>query len=93
MVSGRLRSRTMRRVKKKTPGGKVVTHYKPRKPSIQRCAITGEKLHWVPQERPSGLRKLSKTQKRPQRPFGGVLSSKGMREVLKQRARDTEWAK
>ncbi|MFT4309987.1 MAG: 50S ribosomal protein L34e [Candidatus Woesearchaeota archaeon] len=90
MTAPRHKSRTMRRVKRKTPGNRVVTHYKPRKPSRQRCAITGEKLHGVPQERPLGLRKLSKTQKRPERPYGGVLSSKGLREVMKQKARDIE---
>ena len=36
------------------------------------------------------MAKLSKTQKRPQRPFGGVLSSRAMRDVLKLEVREQQ---
>ena len=84
------RSRTLRRIKVKVPGGRTTMHYKERKPKAASCAITGEQLHGVPRERPAKLAKLSKSQKRPSRPFGGVLSSRAMRMIFKQKARKEE---
>lgn len=72
----------------KTPGGRTVLHYRKRKPKAARCPITGEKLHGVPRDIPSKLGKMSKTQKRPQRPYGGVLSSRAMRELIRRQARE-----
>lgn len=55
-----------------------------KKPSRPTCPVTKIKLHGVPHLRVTQLNRLSKTQKRPQRPFGGNLSSKAMREAIKQ---------
>lgn len=87
MVDGRLKSRRLRRVSVKTPGGKTVRHYRKRKPSAAICAIYGTPLAGVPKVRDSVMRNLAKTQRRPERPYGGVLSSKAMRAVLKEHAR------
>ncbi len=87
MVEGRFRSRTFRRVKVKTPGGKTVTHYRLRKPKIAHCSNCGAELKGVPRERPYKMQNMPKTKKRPERPYGGVLCSKCMREKIKERAR------
>jgi large subunit ribosomal protein L34e len=79
MVKPSLRSRTYRRIKAVTPGGKKKLQYKKRKPAKAICASCGDLLHGVPRERPYMIRKLSKTERRPERPFGGVLCSKCMR--------------
>jgi len=76
MVSRRLRSRSYRRVKVKTPGGITKTRYERRGGKIGHCAATGEVL--------KGTRsKGSHSSKRPNRPFGGMLSGSAMRQYFK----------
>lgn len=87
MVEGKFKSRRFRRVSVKTPGGKTVKHYRKRKPSPAICAIYGTVLPGVPKMRDSKVRNLPKSQRRPDRPYGGVLSSKAMRVVIKEHAR------
>ncbi len=58
-----------------------------RKPSHAVCALCGSKLNAVPKRSSGGLRKLAKTQKRPQRVFGGVLCTACTRLVLKEKTR------
>ena len=89
MVERKLRSRSLRRVYKKTPGARNVIHYEGKKPKVARCPVTGDKLKGVPRENPSKMKKMPKSSKRPERPFGGVLSSKASRSVLKRKARST----
>lgn len=78
-----LRSRKMRRKKKKTPGGRYTTHYAKLKPKTAKCAVTGDKLSGVPKKSPYQMRKLPKTKKRPERPFGGYLSPRALKEAIK----------
>lgn len=85
MVSGSQKSRTFRRVSVKTPGGRTVKHYRRRKPSYAKCAITGKRLLGVPRDIPSKIKRLTKSQRKPSRPFGGNLSSEAMRQVLEER--------
>ena len=87
MVERRLRSRSFRRVHKVLPGGRNTIHYERKKPKAGTCSITGEVLKGVPRERPVKMQNMPKTHKRPERPFGGVLSSRGSRAVLKAKAR------
>jgi len=79
----------MRRVFVRTPGGKTVERYVLRKPSRAVCSITGQKLHGIPHMRPTAFRNLAKSKKRPQRAFGGVLSSRAARRVITTKARNT----
>lgn len=83
----RYRSRSYKRVRKNTPGGKNVLRYKKKKPSKHVCAECGKILHGVPRGRPYEIRKLSKTQRRPSRPFGGYLCSECARKHFKAEAR------
>jgi len=87
MPAGRHKSRSMRRVYKKTPGAKNVLHYEKRKPKIGHCASCGAALKGVPRERPYKMQNMPKTKKRPERPFGGVLCSKCMRLEMKKKAK------
>ena len=87
MVRGMYRSHRLRRVFVKTPGGDTKIQYKQRKPSKAKCAVYGTPLSGVPNVTDAKMRNLAKTKKRPQRPYGGVLSSKAMREVIKSKAR------
>ena len=87
MVRRYLRSRSYRRVPVKTPGGRVVMHFSKRKPSMGMCSVTGETLKGVARGRPSALRNMPKSRKRPNRPYGGVLSSRATRALFKEKAR------
>lgn len=76
MVEGKRKSRTLRRVFVRTPGRKTVKHYKKRKPGKPQCADCGKFLAGIPHLIASKLKKLPKTAKRPERPYGGELCSK-----------------
>ena len=78
------RSRSLRKVHVRTPGGVNKVHYKKKKPSIAKCIICGAPLKGVPRERPYKMMNVAKTKKRPERPYGGVLCSKCAREKIKQ---------
>ena len=82
MPEGNKKSRTMRRVHVKVPGGATKLHYKLRKPAAAKCSTCGDVLKGVPRERPAKMQNMPKTKKRPQRPYGGVLCSKCMRKKI-----------
>jgi len=81
------RTRKLRRVSKKLPGGRIVVHYVKRKPQKARCSNCGDLLKGVPRERPYKMQTMQKSKKRPERPFGGVLCSKCMRRLMINRSR------
>ncbi len=76
------KSKSFRKVYRKTPGSRVAIHYKKRKPKNASCANCGVKLSGTLRERPYKMMNTSKTKKRPQRPYGGYYCSKCMRQVL-----------
>ncbi len=77
--------RRLKRVAVRTPGGRIVFHYRKEKPSKHVCALCGNYLHGVPHgRRPVEVRKLSKTERRPERIFGGVLCSSCTRRVIEE---------
>jgi len=67
MPAKRYRSRTLRRVFVKTPGGKNVLQYRKRKPSPAACAGCGAVLKGIPRLRPFKMQNTPKTKKRPER--------------------------
>ena len=83
------RSGTLRKVFRKTPGGRIVTHFMKRKPSSAKCGDCGNTLAGVPRERPYKMKSIPKTKKRPERPFGGVLCSTCSRRKIISRARES----
>jgi large subunit ribosomal protein L34e len=82
MVRGSRRSRSLRRVFVKTPKHTKLVHTK-RKHAKPHCANCGDVLKGVATGRPYMMAKLSKTQKRPERPYAGMLCSKCMRAKIK----------
>ena len=87
MTQSKAKSRTFRRVKKKTPGNRLTTQYTRKTPRKAHCGNCGAILQGIKPRTPIRLNKLSKTQKRPERAFGGVLCSKCSRETIKAKAR------
>ena len=89
MVRPKLRSRSLRRKKVRTPGNRSITQYKKRRPKVAKCGICGKPLHGVPRLNPADMRKLAKTKRRPERPYGGNLCSSCMRDLLRKTVRDS----
>lgn len=81
-----LRSRKQRRIKVKTPSGVKVV-YKKRKPGLAHCNVCKAILHGIPRERPYKLRRLPKSGRRPERPYGGMLCHKCLKNKLVEVAR------
>lgn len=82
MPAPRLRSRSLRRIFRKSPGGRTKLHFKKRKPKAAKCSTCGDMLKGVPRELPFKMRNMARTKKRPERPYGGVLCSKCMRQEI-----------
>lgn len=70
-----------------SPGGKPGVIYKLKKPSPALCGLCRSRLHAVPRLAPPELKKLSKTERRPERVFGGILCTRCSGQVLKEAAR------
>lgn len=87
MPARRLRSRSLRKIFRKVPGGDTHLHYKKQKPQPAKCGNCGTNLKGVPREFPFRMRKMPKTFKRPERPYGGVLCSKCMRARILEKTR------
>ena len=81
-MRGNKRSRSYARKQKRIPGSGHTTHYIRRNPSYAHCAITGKKLHGMPRVRDAKRRHLGKTQKRPNRPFGGKICHSALAEAI-----------
>jgi len=73
MVKPMLRSRSRKKVKKRVPGGRTVTHFREGKPKRKVCGRCGKQLSGVPSAVSSVMRNLAKSEKVPTRPYAGVL--------------------
>ncbi len=87
MRPSKQKSRTMRRVFKRTPGGRNAVDYVLRKPAKLRCSNCDKELHGIPRLRPQKLSKTPKTRKRPERAFGGVMCSSCSRRAIIEKSR------
>ena len=81
------RSRKLRRLRLKTPGGLLKIIYKKRKPSRAKCAVCKKSLLAVPSELPYKIKALSLSKRRPERPYGGLLCSKCAKAEIIKKAR------
>ena len=81
------RSRSLRRVHKKMPGGTTRLVYDKRKPGVARCAICKIELKGIPRLRPFKARSAPKTQKSNERLYGGFLCANCLKDKLKEEAR------
>lgn len=87
MVAPRLRSRSKKRVYRRTPGGKTVIHYKRKKPNKHKCGRCGKPLSGVPNAIPSRIRKMRKSERVPKRPYAGILCSDCTEKLFRYRTR------
>ena len=87
MPKGMYKSRTLRKIFVKTPCGKTKIQYRKRKPRRARCADCKVELSGIARERPRKMQNMTKSKKRPTRPYGGNLCSKCMRKKMIEKAR------
>ncbi|MBI2140064.1 50S ribosomal protein L34e [Candidatus Woesearchaeota archaeon] len=80
------RTHSVREIKVKTPGGKVVLQFRRRKPKLAHCSSCRAKLPGIPSV-VGRMSSLSRSQRRPERPFAGKLCSACARKVFMQKAR------
>jgi len=78
----------IKKVRVRLPSGRVVIKTKRKKVKAAKCAICKKPLHGVPRKQPVELRKLAKSEKRPERAYGGYLCSKCSRELLREKIRE-----
>lgn len=76
------------KIKKRTPSGKVRIVERRKKPSVAKCAICKKPLHGVPRVTAYKLRKLPKSKRRVERPYGGYLCATCAKEILREKARN-----
>ena len=78
MPRPRYRTKSLRKVNVRTPGGKNVIHYEKRNKGWYKCALCGRPLAGVPRE----PKKYAKSSRRPERPYGGYLCTKCLTREL-----------
>ena len=71
-----------RKVQRKTPGGRTTVHHKRKKPANAQCALCGTFLQGMPRGNRTEIRKLAKSKRKPERPYGGQLCSACTRYIL-----------
>jgi len=68
--------------------GKSKVYYDKTKPAKHKCALCKKVLHGTPHSKTTGkITKLSKTQKRPSVPFGGVLCGQCRTKIIDEAAK------
>jgi large subunit ribosomal protein L34e len=77
----------MKKVKTRVPSGKIVIRMRQEKPGAAICAICKKPLHGMKRMIPSKIRKISKTEKRPSRLYGGYLCANCTKELVREKAR------
>ena len=85
-----LRSRSVKKVRKKLPSGVLTTHFKKEKPSRQKCGVCDSELHGLPRLKPIRYSNLNKSARTVNRKFGGSLCSKCSRDSIKKSVRVNE---
>jgi len=83
-----LRTRSRKRAPKRLPGGGATMHYKKEKVRASRCARCNRVLSGVPRLTPFKMGKLTASQKRIQRIYGGQLCHVCLQDLLKHEVRE-----
>jgi large subunit ribosomal protein L34e len=83
----RLSLRRLKKTKTRLPSGKLKTVYKKGKTSKHKCALCDTALAGTPRGRPIEISRITKSNRRPTRPFGGQLCSKCTRKIVALKAK------
>lgn len=80
MVRPALKSRSLRRRQRRTPGGRTAIRYERRFASPPKCAVTGAPLQGMDEKRVKTYRGPVKA---PSRPYGGYVGHKVLVRALR----------
>jgi large subunit ribosomal protein L34e len=84
-----LRSRSKKRHRLRLPGGRNEIRYRRGRTNSSSCLRCGQELSGVPRLKPSRIRKLAGSTRRPERMYGGQMCPTCLRNLLKQATRNT----
>ena len=87
MTAPQYRSRSKKRKPVRLPGGKTEVHYKQKKPGKHKCGRCGKPRSGVPNAVPAKMKKLSKSEKIPERPYAGVLCTECTERLFRYKTR------
>ncbi|ACB40648.1 50S ribosomal protein L34e [Pyrobaculum neutrophilum] len=73
------RSRSVRRIKVRTPGGRTAVHYEKRAKGAPRCPITGLAIGGMNKK----IYRFGVSNRAPTRPYGGVFSHKALARAIR----------
>ena len=76
-----------KKVQRKIPSGKPVTRYRRGMHSKHKCGVCGGVLHGTPRGKPIQIKRLKKSRRSPERPYGGQLCSSCTRKVVAMKAK------
>lgn len=82
MVSGKHKSRSLRKVQVKAPSGETRTHYRQKQRSIAKCAVSKKPLRGIPRKTHTKFKNLPLSQKRVSRAYGGYMSHTALKEKI-----------
>ena len=82
MVRPHLRTNKIVKRKRRLPGGRVSVIFRKKKTNRARCGDTYQVLHGTAYGRVRDLKRLSKSEKRPTRYYGGVLSAGALKQRI-----------
>ncbi|WP_457611700.1 50S ribosomal protein L34e [Methanocaldococcus sp.] len=88
MPAPRYKSNSYKKVYVRGPGNRTLIHYRRKKVGRAKCALCGAQLNGVPRGRQAEISKLSKTEKRPERPYGGYLCPKCLKRLMIKKGRN-----
>jgi len=77
----------MKKVKTRTPPGKIKFHYRRERVQIAKCANCKSQMRGIRRLIPSEFKKLAKSDRRPERPYGGYFCSSCSKEIFRERVR------
>ncbi|MCS3901824.1 50S ribosomal protein L34e [Methanococcus voltae] len=87
MPAPRYKSGSMKKTCKRVTKGNTA-HYRRKKQGVAKCGACGAVLNGVPNGRIAELSKLAKTEKRPERAFGGHLCPACVKKMMVEKARN-----
>ena len=82
MTKTSFKSKSKRKVFRKTPGTNLNVHLEKSNPSGHYCGKSGAILNGIPKKSATEFNKLSKSKKRPNRKYGGTYSHKVVKTQL-----------
>ncbi|MFH1403071.1 MAG: hypothetical protein ABIH11_02245 [Candidatus Altiarchaeota archaeon] len=83
MVKPSRRTKSTKKIKKKSPGGRTVTHYKRKDSGAAKCGRCGRILAGVKAGTSAKVRNTSKSGKAPGKPYSGELCNKCLDDMAK----------